>query len=174
MDLFYFWEELAPPRKKVIDRSHLCKCKKLRYLGKKTLRLFDRVHKDSKWQKLFSRGHYNDYWFIYLWGSSWKLFLCSRAGGEKGGREGLDLWGELCTHSSQILAFHLTSGGRDKSPQPRPNIDIPAWLFYCRTHRGLYLELYRGPNLDLADYFELFAFPLLDGFSSERKRCLSF
>ena len=85
---------------------------------KKTLRLFDRVHKDSKWQKLFSRGHYNDYWFIYLWGSSWKLFLCSRAGGEKGGREGLDLWGDLCTHSSQILAFHLTSGGRDKSPQP--------------------------------------------------------
>lgn len=54
----------------VIDRLHLCKCKKLRYSSEKKRPLpFDRVHKDSKWQKLFSRGHYHDYWFIYLCGS---------------------------------------------------------------------------------------------------------
>ena len=47
-----------------------------------------------------------------------KLFLCSRAG-EKGGRGrvGVRFMGRV-VHPSQILAFHLTSGGRDKSPQP--------------------------------------------------------
>ena len=91
---------------------------------------------------------------------SWKLFLCSRAG-EKGGRGrvGVRFMGRV-VHPSQILAFHLTSAGGDKSPQPRPNIDIPTWLFYCRTHCGL------CPFLP--DYCELFAFPLLDGFSSEK------
>ena len=66
---------------------------------KKRPRLFDRVHKDSKWQKLFSRGHYNDYWFIYLWGSfveTISLFTGRRK--RRGGDGlGLDLWVELCT-----------------------------------------------------------------------------
>ena len=49
---------------------------------------------------------------------SWKLFLCSRAG-EKGGRGrvGVRFMGRV-VHPSQILAFHLTSAGGDKSPQP--------------------------------------------------------
>ena len=96
----------------VIDRLHLCKCKKLRYSSEKKRPLpFDRVHKDSKWQKLFSPGHYSDYWFIYLW----KLFLCSRAAGEKEG-EGtpwFEIYGSSCA-PSQILAFHLTSAVETK------------------------------------------------------------
>ena len=70
-------------------------------LRKKRRRLFDRVHKDSKWQKLFSRGHYNDYWFIYLWGSfveTISLFTGGWRRKRRGGDGlGLDLWVELCT-----------------------------------------------------------------------------
>ena len=95
----------------VIDRLHLCKCKKLRYsLEKKRPLPFDRVHKDSKWQKLFSRGHYHDYWFIYLCGSfveTISLFTGRRKRGGWG-----EIYGSTCARdSSQILAFQLSGGG---------------------------------------------------------------
>ena len=120
----------------VIDRLHLCKCMKLRYSSQKKRPLpFDRVHRDSKWQKLFSRGHYNDYWFIYLWGSfveTISLFTGRRKRRRGRVRVGVRFMGRV-VHSSQILAFHLT---KTKVLNPPPNIDIPTWLFYCRTHRG--------------------------------------
>ena len=118
----------------VIDRLHLCKCMKLRYsLEKKRPLPFDRVHKDSKWQKLFSRGHYHDYWFIYLCGSfveTISLFTGRRKRGGWG-----EIYGSTCApDSSQILAFQLSGGvvglWRQKSSTPG-NIDIPTWAFYC-------------------------------------------
>ena len=88
---------------------------------------------------------------------------------EGGDGLGLDLWVELCTPPKY---WHSTSPVlvETKVLNPCSNIDIPTWLFYCRTHCGL------CPFLP--DYCELFAFPLLDGFSSEKhcewQRCLSF
>ena len=103
---------------------------------------------------------------------SWKLFLCSRAE-EKGG-EGTG-WGQIYGSSCALLPNigippHQCSQWRQKCSTPAPNIDIPACLFYCPTHCGL------CPLLP--DYCELFAFPRLDGFSSEKhcewQKCLSF
>ena len=137
--------------------------------AKKRLRLFDRVHKDSKWQKLVSRGHYKDYWFIYLWGSFVETISLFTGGGEKGGRGrvGVRFMGRVVQHSSQILAFHLTSGG-DKSPQPQ---QVQTLTF----QPGCFIA---GPTVVcarfFADYLELFPFPLLDGFSSEWGRGLLF
>ena len=131
--------------------------------AKKQLRLFDRVHKDSKWQKLVSRGHYKDYWFIYLWGSFVETISLFTGGGEKGGRGrvGVRFMGRVVQHSSQILAFHLTSGG-DKSPQPQ---QVQTLTF----QPGCFIA---GPTVVcarfFADYLELFPFPLLGN------GCLSF
>ena len=118
----------------VIDRLHLCKCKKLRYSSEKKRPLpFDRVHKDSKWQKLFSRGHYHDYWFIYLCGSF--VETISLFTGRRKRRFGREIYGSTCAlDSSQILAFQLSGGGGAVETKvlttPR-NIDIPTWAFYC-------------------------------------------
>ena len=104
----------------VIDRLHLCKCKKLRYSSEKKRPLpFDRVHKDSKWQKLFSRGHYHDYWFIYLCGSfveTISLFTGRRKRGGWG-----EIYGSTCARdSSQILAFQLSGGGGAVETKAQP------------------------------------------------------
>ena len=104
----------------VIDRLHLCKCMKLRYsLEKKRPLPFDRVHKDSKWQKLFSRGHYHDYWFIYLCGSfveTISLFTGRRKRGGWG-----EIYGSTCALvSSQILAFQLSGGGGAVETKAQP------------------------------------------------------
>ena len=104
----------------VIDRLHLCKCMKLRYsLEKKRPLPFDRVHKDSKWQKLFSRGHYHDYWFIYLCGSfveTISLFTGRRKRGGWG-----EIYGSTCAPvSSQILAFQLSGGGGAVETKAQP------------------------------------------------------
>ena len=104
----------------VIDRLHLCKCKKLRYSSEKKRPLpFDRVHKDSKWQKLFSRGHYHDYWFIYLCGSfveTISLFTGRRKRGGWG-----EIYGSTCAlDSSQILAFQLSGGGGAVETKAQP------------------------------------------------------
>ena len=54
---------------------------------------------------------------VHLFVETISLFT---GGGEKGGRGrvGVRFMGRVVQHSSQILAFHLTSGG-DKSPQPQ-------------------------------------------------------
>ena len=97
----------------VIDRLHLCKCMKLRYsLEKKRPLPFDRVHKDSKWQKLFSRGHYHDYWFIYLCGSFVETISLFTGRRKRGG------WGEIY--------------GSTCAPRLLPNIGIPTqWWWWC-------------------------------------------
>ena len=117
----------------VIDRLHLCKCMKLRYsLEKKRPLPFDRVHKDSKWQKLFSRGHYHDYWFIYLCGSF--VETISLFTGRRKRRVGGRFMGQLVHqtppkywHSNSVVVVVLW---RQKCSTPG-NIDIPTWAFYC-------------------------------------------
>ena len=114
----------------VIDRLHLCKCMKLRYsLEKKRPLPFDRVHKDSKWQKLFSRGHYHDYWFIYLCESF--VETISLFTGRRKRRVGGRFMGQL-VHQTPPKYWHSNSvvGWRQKSSTPG-NIDIPTWAFYC-------------------------------------------
>ena len=143
---------------------------------KKRPRLFDRVHKDSKWQKLFSRGHYNDYWFIYLWGSfveTISLFTGGAAEEKKGEWEGtgwgLDLWVELCTPPKY---WHSTSPVVETKVL-HPTLQTLTFQPGCFIARPTVVCTRSCP-----DYWELFGFPLVDGFSSKKgcewQRCLSF
>ena len=151
----------------VIDRLHLCKCMKLRYsLEKKRPLPFDRVHKDSKWQKLFSRGHYHDYWFIYLCWSfveTISLFTGRRKRGGWG-----EIYGSTCAlDSSQILAFQLSGGGgavETKVLNPWKHWHSNLGVLLPPTHCGL------CPLL--TDYLELFAFSTPWGFISNWKTAI--
>ena len=113
----------------VIDRLHLCKCKKLRYSSEKKRPLpFDRVHKDSKWQKCSPEVITTIIGSFICAGLSWKRFLCSQAG-EKGGLGG-DLWVNLCTRLLPNIGIPTQWWWRQKCSTPG-NIDIPTWAFYC-------------------------------------------
>ena len=150
----------------VIDRLHLCKCKKLRYSSEKKRPLpFDRVHKDSKWQKLFSRGHYHDYWFIYLCGSF--VETISLFTGRRKRRVGGRFMGQLVHqtppkywHSNSVVVVVLWRQKLNPWKHWHSNLGV----LLPRTHCGL------CPLL--SDYLELFAFSTPWGFSSNWKTAL--
>ena len=106
---------------------------------------------------------------------SWKLFLCSRGAAEEkkveweGTGWGLDLWVELCTPPKY---WHSTSPVVETKVL-HPTLQTLTFQPGCFIARPTVVCTRSCP-----DYWELFGFPLVDGFSSKKgcewQRCLSF